>query len=59
MIEKPYAAGKTIIILGSHQIEKATLLKKKGNFLFLNAYKTQLLTLLENANETRFRQIIR
>lgn len=61
-IEKRWATGKVIIILGPRQVGKTTLLNKiceeKGDFLFLNADETEVRTLLENANEMRLRQII-
>lgn len=61
-IEKRWATGKAIIILGPRQVGKTTLLKKicqeKGEFLFLNADETEVTALLENANEMRLRQII-
>jgi predicted AAA+ superfamily ATPase len=61
-IEKRWATGKAIIILGPRQVGKTTLLKKicqeKGDFLFLNADETEVTALLENANEMRLRQII-
>ncbi len=61
-IEKSWASGKAIIILGPWQVGKTTLLKKicrqKGEFLFLNADEAETPALLENANELRLRQII-
>lgn len=61
-IEKRWATGKAIIILGPRQVGKTTLLKKicqeKGEFLFLNADEAETPALLENANELRLRQII-
>ncbi len=61
-LEQRWDSGKAIIVLGPRQVGKTTLLKQiceeKGNYLFLNGDESAVVEALENASETKLRQII-
>ena len=61
MAEK-WNSGKVIVLIGPRQVGKTTLIRKlceqEGNYLFINGDDTEDRLLLENAGESKLRNII-
>ncbi|MEZ4905253.1 MAG: ATP-binding protein [Spirosomataceae bacterium] len=61
-LEKRWATGKALVVLGPRQVGKTTLLKalcaSKGNYLFLDGDQSTDRNLLSEANVERLKQII-
>lgn len=62
VVEQRFFSGKAIVLIGPRQVGKTTLIKdilrRKGEFLFLDGDDVTVRTLLENINTQQLKQLI-